>query len=84
MPQHISQGFETRQLITNTACTETAIIVVPKTYLDVSLSVAPKAAKNSGQPLRFANICILCMNKESINYLFSVLEVVATATPVTA
>ena len=67
----------------NAACTdEPAIIVVPKTDLDVS--VALKAAKNSGLPLRFANICILCLKKESINYVFSVFEVVATATPVTA
>ena len=44
----------------NAACTdEPAIIVVPKTDLDVS--VALKAAKNSGLPLRFATICILCM-----------------------
>ena len=36
----------------NAACTdEPAIIVVPKTDLDVS--VALKAAKNSGLPLRF-------------------------------
>ena len=38
----------------NAACTdEPAIIVVPQTDLDVS--VALKAAKNSGLPLRFAN-----------------------------
>ena len=46
----------------NAACTdEPAIIVVPKTDLDVS--VALKAAKNSGLPLRFAYICISCMKK---------------------
>jgi hypothetical protein len=67
----------------NAACTdEPAIIVVPKTDLDVS--VALKAAKNSGLPLRFANIFILFMIKDSINYVFSVFEVVAIATPVTA
>ena len=56
----------------NAACTdEPAIIVVPQTDLDVS--VALKAAKNSGLPLRFPNICILYMNKVYIRiYVFSV------------
>jgi len=45
-----SPGFEERKLIMNAACTdEPAIIVVPNT--DVDVSVAVKAAKDSGLPL---------------------------------
>ena len=77
----ISKDYESRKLIMNAACTdEPAIIVVPKTDLDVA--VALKAAKNSELPLRFANkksyfpfITSCC--------LIAVCEVVDIATPVT-
>ena len=77
----ISQDYQSRKLIMNAACTdEPAIIVVPKTDLDVA--VALKAAKNSELPLRFAN------NNSHFLYIISscliaVCEVVDIATPVT-
>ena len=77
----ISQDYESRKLIMSAACTdEPAIIVVPRTDLDVA--VALKAAKNSELPHRFRN------NKSHFlfiidNCLIAVCEVVDTATPVT-